>query len=337
MDPAQVQAIVDNLQGALGRIGQLEAQLAAQAAAPPPPVPPADTRAPRLKAPTPELFTYPARDVNVDAWHFSLDNYFSLQPAHNDAAKIIYAGSLMRKGAAAWYRATYPNPAAIADTWDGFKLNMRTEFQIISPTREARDRLAACTQRGSVAAYISAFRSIAVEIADLSAAEKFDRFVRGLKPNVQREVDLRAVADFDTAALVAERYDAHTYRTETRSARPSYRYAGNGQGNGRDYGQGNGRERAQPMELDALQGPRPRLPPPVSPGTVRPEVPKHLDGVVQGPRAKAGLKDLLDREHRCYYCRQVNCSTRTCPWRILDTKYRDEGRGKPNADRSKNR
>lgn len=290
----------------------LEAHAMARDAAPPP----APT-VPKLKAPTPETFKYPARDVNVSAWHFALDNYFILQPACTDASKIIYAGTLMRNGAAAWYRNTYPDPTRITDTWADFKARMHAEFQVISPVREARDRLAACRQTGSVAAYISAFRSIAVEIPDLSAAEKFDRFVRGLKPAIQREVDMRAVTDFDTAATVAERYDAHTYRAEVRTNRFQYRPAGYAQGSSAG---------PQPMELGVMHG------------QVRPSP---LPGFSGSLRDTPGLREKLDAAGLCFYCRaSKDHRVNDCPWKKLDDSKKPSGRsdhGRSRQPMSKNR
>ena len=56
-------------------------------------------------------------------------------------------------------------------------------------------------------------------IPNVSEGEMMDRFVRGLKPMVQREVDLRDPQTFEEAVRVAERVDAINFRN--RGVRPA--------------------------------------------------------------------------------------------------------------------
>ena len=47
-----------------------------------------------------------------------------------------------------------------------------------------------------------------LKIADLSEAEKLDRFVRALLPDIRLQVELRGPTDFHEVAMFAERVDA---------------------------------------------------------------------------------------------------------------------------------
>ena len=52
------------------------------------------------------------------------------------------------------------------------------------------------------------FRATCLKIADLSEAEKLDRFVRALVSDIRLQVELRGPRDFHEAAVFAERVDS---------------------------------------------------------------------------------------------------------------------------------
>ena len=55
---------------------------------------------------------------------------------------------------------------------------------------------------------ISRFCSTCLKIQDLSEAEKMDRFIRALVPDIRLQVELRGPQNFHEAAMFAEHADA---------------------------------------------------------------------------------------------------------------------------------
>ena len=86
---------------------------------------------------------------------------------------------------------------------------MRGQFCTENLTRWAWDQLANLRQRDkkSVADFLYKFREVCLKISDLSEAEKLDRFLRALAPNVRMQVELKLPTTFHEAAMHAERAD----------------------------------------------------------------------------------------------------------------------------------
>ena len=59
-------------------------------------------------------------------------------------------------------------------------------------------------RKETVADLISHFRATYLNIQDLSEAEKLDRFVRALIPDIQLQVELHGPQNFQEAAMYAE-------------------------------------------------------------------------------------------------------------------------------------
>ena len=57
----------------------------------------------------------------------------------------------------------------------------------------------------SIADFVFHFCATCLKIADLSEAEKLDRFVRALVPDIRLQVELRGPRDFHEATMFAER------------------------------------------------------------------------------------------------------------------------------------
>ena len=88
-----------------------------------------------------------------------------------------------------WFRSKEFNLADL--TWDDLKAELQTQFRPVDHLRRVRDQFAKCVQTGGVHGYITAFHKILVQVSDASAAEALDRFVRGLKPYIQRQVTIQ--------------------------------------------------------------------------------------------------------------------------------------------------
>ncbi|KAJ9522820.1 hypothetical protein QJQ45_023603 [Haematococcus lacustris] len=98
-------------------------------------------------------------------------------------------------------------------SWTCFVAAFERQFAPVNRLRHARDRLAALTQTSSVRRYLGEFTALCLEVTDLSPAEQLDRFIRGLKPSVRRELELREPTSFSEASTIADRVDAISYST----------------------------------------------------------------------------------------------------------------------------
>ena len=110
--------------------------------------------------------------------------------------------------------------------WAEFAIGLRRQFEPVNAVRVARDKLARLRQDKSVQDYTARFRTLVLQVPDMSEAELMDRFIRGLKPAAQRELELHPPATFDDAVILTERVDAVEWRvrshaTASSSSRPA--------------------------------------------------------------------------------------------------------------------
>ena len=85
---------------------------------------------------------------------------------------------------------------------------VKTQFKDSDSIRKARDKIAALRQKTSVSKYSDSFRSLLLKIPDMSIEEQLDRYIRGLKPAIRRELLLKAPTTLDDAVTLAERMDS---------------------------------------------------------------------------------------------------------------------------------
>lgn len=229
------------------------------------------------------------------SWGFQVNDYLDNAGAHlPETQKIVYAASLLRGHAQKWWQyrkiGAKDNSEVMPSTWQQLREELESTYKPINDARLARDKLATLRQTGSVQALIYAFRTLCLRIPDMNEGEKMDRFLRALKPHIQKELEVKEVTKFEDACLMAERIDRITY-------------AGN-KGNQRSGNTYRTTERATsahgptPMELGALNassrrdGSKPRY------QKLTPEE-----------------REELRRTGRCFYCRQPNHRALDCPQR----------------------
>lgn len=66
---------------------------------------------------------------------------------------------------------------------------LATEFKPINAVQRAKDQVATLRQKRSATEYCNEFRLAVLDIPHMDEAWKLDSFLRGLKPNVQRELE----------------------------------------------------------------------------------------------------------------------------------------------------
>lgn len=221
LPPEQMAALVQEFQNARLQLDDARAQLAqalqhagAAAAAP---------RPPALRPAKPDTFDGSKPGNRVDSWLFQINEYFNACGVHNDLERVAYAGAMLRGAASTWWRQRRTHAAAgvMADvtTWHQFSTELRAQFTIVNAVKVARDELAALKQTGAVQSYAIKFRDITLQIPDITEQEKLDRFVRGLKPRLQRELAIREPATLDDAIRMAERIDVLDFSWQQRNYR----------------------------------------------------------------------------------------------------------------------
>jgi hypothetical protein len=240
LSPEQMMAFIQEMQSVKLQLDEARTQLAqAQHASMATATPP---RPPVLKPAKPDTFDGSKPGNRVDSWLFQLNEYFSACGVHNDLERVAYAGAMLRGAAGTWWRQRRTHAAAgMSDvsTWHQFSTELRDQFTIVNAVKVARDELAALKQTGAVQNYAIKFRDITLQIPDITDQEKLDRFVRGLKPRLQRELAIREPATLDDAIRMAERIDVLDFSWQQRS----YRAAS----------ADNHRSRPEPMELGNIE------------------------------------------------------------------------------------
>jgi hypothetical protein len=238
------------------------------------------------KPPKPQTFSgeRDAREVRV--WAHSVGIYFDCvnQPA---AHRVPYAAALLRGQALVWLM----NQPTVPDSWEAFSAAIISYFAPVGAQVNARNELARLRQLASVRAYTRRFRSLLLEITDMSEAEKMDRYRRGLKPGLQYHVNFVDPDNFEELCLTAERVDAITVstwrdRSYAGAAARGHWYSG-------DDGAGPSNSVAVPMELGAEQPRSGRAFPPLT------------DVEREALKASGG----------CFYCRKSGHRALQCPAR----------------------
>ena len=141
------------------------------------------------KPKSPEEFD-PARKRDVDTWLFQVDLYYRMFSEVSDAAKVLNCSSYFRGSAQTWWRHFASQPAQLdAMTWDGFKDAIRSRWQVVNPVRVARDRISTLRQLGSVQDFTQRFLDLKVQIPSMTDEEAVDKYVRGLKPHIRRDLE----------------------------------------------------------------------------------------------------------------------------------------------------
>ena len=137
---------------------------------------------------SPEEFD-PAKKKDVDTWLFQVEVYYQLYPNDTDTAKIIDCSSYFRGGALVWWRHFAATHNLEAMTWTQFREAIRERWQVTNVVRAARDKIATIRQLTSVQDYTHRFLDLKVQIPGMTNEEAVDRYVRGLKPTIRRDVE----------------------------------------------------------------------------------------------------------------------------------------------------
>ncbi|CAI7894354.1 unnamed protein product [Closterium sp. NIES-53] len=167
----------------------------------------------------------------VQSWVFTMNVFFDANYVESDAAKIRYAVSLLRGPAMDWWRVIVTSPRAYEppsqedgptgpavtwssfcetaqySTWDAWCAGLRARFEPIAASITARQKLRTWWQLRSVQDYTSGFLALCEQVGYMHEAERVDRYVGGLKPDVSHEIMLRGLSNFNEILALAEKID----------------------------------------------------------------------------------------------------------------------------------
>jgi hypothetical protein len=193
----QMAALGQLVQHLQQQVAALQNQLAAQHGA-------AQQLAGAPKPAKPEFFHGTGDATRVRQWTFEVDTYFAAAGTPT-AARVPFAATLLRGSALLWWQSL--GEAQRPGDWETFKQALIAYHQPQGATAAARDSLARLTQRASVAQYAKTFRELALNVPDITDAEKLDRFKRGLKTDVRLHVALANPGTFEAAVAIANQVD----------------------------------------------------------------------------------------------------------------------------------
>ena len=146
-----------------------------------------------------------------------------MHPVHRQQ----FASQLLVGHALTWWRTVCERADAVNDdkvhaTWSDtdFFDALDSAFRDVDHQDRLRRKLAVCRQTHSVQQYVTAFRSILLELG--RAAPDDDtvlfQFIAGLKREVQLQVRIQRPTLLSDAELIAESVDSALYATSTRDA-----------------------------------------------------------------------------------------------------------------------
>ena len=122
----------------------------------------------------------------IESWIYSVDNYYMLVGLTDEIQQARFAATLLTKQAALWLRSSGIN--LDRTKWSTLKVAIRDYFRPSDFRHRARDKLASMRQKNSVTGYIDAFKYYCAKIPSITYEEMLDRFMRGLSPDMQREL-----------------------------------------------------------------------------------------------------------------------------------------------------
>jgi len=182
------------------------------------------------------------------------------------------------------------------NSWDVFVEKIKKQFQPINPVKIARDRLANLRQRTSVQEYTQRFYAITLDIPNITEEECIDKYVRGLKPRVAKEIELRGLNVLEDIVVAAQRYDSIDFRMSLRDRASLHHYGSKSGTSGYHKHSSN----SGPMDIDSIM-----------PSSSSDFKKRHHSG----PPKKLTEEDktIMRKEGRCYYCRKTGHLALTCP------------------------
>lgn len=203
-----------NLASDVASLAATVATLKASAIAPSPvapnPLTPSIVVTKPLKVDAPRKFSGTGK-TDPKGFIFQVETYCRASGPRSDIEVLQFLPSLFEGPALTWWRNLPSGHNNMPfSTWAAFTTAFLAYFVPPNHALAARDRLSRLTQTDRLSDYVNTFMECALDVgSDLSEREKFVRFREGLKPYLQREVDMRNASTFESALDAVLKYDAH--------------------------------------------------------------------------------------------------------------------------------
>lgn len=147
---------------------------------------------------------------NIDTWCYYMQAYLRANAATlpDEESRVDCAAAHLSESAATWFvhlaEFEHTKPA----TWEAFKAALKERFQPIAATRTARANLRSLQQGNkSVQEYTDAFYKQIQLLPNMEEEGKLEAYMVGLRPNIEREVDLRNPNTLQEAMTYAQGAD----------------------------------------------------------------------------------------------------------------------------------
>ena len=162
---------------------------------------------------------------SITSWITHMTNYVGNTP---DNLALSIAVSYLEGSAHEWWIAfrQTPDGQAIA-TWSALQPALVNRFDTLNKAKIARDKLAKWKQMKDVSSFNDDFQKIILDIPNISVEEQIDRYTRGLKPYIWKELCTKEYYHLNDAMRDAERVESahkrlgNTPRQELRPPRKS--------------------------------------------------------------------------------------------------------------------
>ncbi|MCO5561850.1 hypothetical protein L7F22_015474 [Adiantum nelumboides] len=121
-----------------------------------------------------------------------------------ESKKVALASSLLKDTVFLWWQRRVAD-GKHTPSWHKFRSAIRKAFEPGNADFHARSSLRRLNQTGSLAAYITEFQRLTLEIETLSPSDKLHCFIDGLEPNLKDDVHKFDPAPLDAAIAYVER------------------------------------------------------------------------------------------------------------------------------------
>jgi len=180
---------------------------------------------------------------SITSWATHMDNY--LANATDDDSLQLAVSYLSGAAHEWWIVYQKTDDGSEIKTWNCLRKAIISRFETLNKEKVARDKLARWRQVRDVSSFNDDFQRILLDIPTISMAEQIDRYTRGLKQYIWKELCTKDYRDLAEAMRDAERVEAAHRRLGPNG----------GISENKDYGrkpEGNS-SRPVPMELGNIQ------------------------------------------------------------------------------------
>ena len=143
---------------------------------------------------------------SITSWITHMTNYIGNTP---DTHALSIAVSYLEGSAHEWWIAYHQTPEGqnIA-TWSALQPALIRRFDTLNKAKIARDKLAKWKQMKDVSSFNDDFQKIILDIPNISVEEQIDRYTRGLKPYIWKELCTKEYYQLNDAMRDAERVES---------------------------------------------------------------------------------------------------------------------------------